>query len=71
MPKPKYEEIIYWCEEDRYFIAGVPELQGCAADGKTHRNALHNVGGAIQEWLETVRELGCPIPKPKGRLVFA
>jgi len=71
MQKPKYEVIIYWSDEDRAFIAEVPELPGCAADGKTHRQALDNVETIIQEWLETARELGRPIPKPKGRLVFA
>ena len=71
MPKPKYEVIIYWSEEDDTFIAEVPELPGCAADGKTYRDALRNVEGVVQEWLETTRELGRPIPKPKGRLVFA
>ena len=63
--------IIYWSEEDDTFIAEVPELPGCAADGKTYRDALRNVEGVVQEWLETARELGRPIPKPKGRLVFA
>jgi predicted RNase H-like HicB family nuclease len=71
MAKPKFEVIIYWSEEDQSFIAEVPELPGCAADGKTHREALHNVERIIQEWLETARDLGRPIPKPKGRLVFA
>lgn len=71
MPKPKYEVIIYWSEDDQAFIAEVPELPGCAADGKTHRDALRNVEPIILEWLETARDLGRPIPKPKGRLVFA
>ncbi|HEY4682675.1 MAG TPA: type II toxin-antitoxin system HicB family antitoxin [Candidatus Acidoferrales bacterium] len=67
----KYEVIIYWSKEDQAFIAEVPELAGCAADGKTYREALHNVEIIIQEWMATARELGRPIPKPKGRLVFA
>jgi predicted RNase H-like HicB family nuclease len=71
LSKPKYQVIIYWSEEDDTFIAEVPELPGCAADGKTYRDALRNVEGVVQEWLETARELGRPIPKPKGRLVFA
>jgi hypothetical protein len=29
----KYEIILYWSEEDQAFIADVPELPGCAADG--------------------------------------
>jgi predicted RNase H-like HicB family nuclease len=71
MPKPKYEVIIYWSEEDQAFIAEVPELPGCAADGKTYRDALANVEVVIKEWIETATELGRPIPQPKGRLIFA
>ena len=67
----KYEVIIYWSEEDQAFIAEVPELPGCAADGKTYQAALANVEVIIQEWIETAKELGRPIPAPKGRLVFA
>jgi predicted RNase H-like HicB family nuclease len=68
---PKYEVIIYWSEEDQTFIAEVPELSGCAADGKTHQEALANAKVVIREWVETAKELGRPIPAPKGRLVFA
>jgi len=68
---PKYEVIIHWSQEDQAFIAEVPELPGCVADGKTYREALTNVEVIIQEWLETAKELGRPIPAPKGRLVFA
>ena len=67
----KYEIIIYWSEEDMAFIAEVPELPGCAADGATHKEALGNVEVIIQEWLEIAEELGRSIPKPKGRLAFA
>ena len=69
--KPKYEVIIYWSEEDQAFIAEVPELPGCAADGKSYLEALSNAEIVIQEWIETARELGRSIPTPKGRLVFA
>jgi predicted RNase H-like HicB family nuclease len=68
---PKYEIIIYWSQEDEAFIAEVPELTGCAADGPTYQEALSSVEIVIQEWLETAKELGRPIPQPKGRLVFA
>ncbi len=67
----KYEIIIYWSEEDSAFIAEVPELPGCAADGATYKEALANIEVTIKEWIATANELGRPIPKPKGRLVFA
>lgn len=67
----KYEIILYWSEEDQSFIAEVPELPGCAADGSSRQEALSNAEVVIMEWLETARDLGRPIPEPKGRLLFA
>ena len=67
----KYEIILYWSAEDESFIAEVPELPGCAADGDTRMQALESVETVIQEWIETARELGRPIPEPRGRLLFA
>jgi predicted RNase H-like HicB family nuclease len=67
----KYEIIIYWSKADDAFVAEVPELPGCAADGKTRREALANAETIIQEWIETAKELGRPIPVPRGRLAFA
>ncbi len=67
----KYEIIIYWSEEDNTFIAEVPELAGCMADGETYQAALANAEIIIQSWVETAKELGRKIPEPKSRLVFA
>ena len=67
----KYEIIIYWSAEDQAFIAEVPELPGCMADGTTYQEALSNVEIIIQQWIETAKELNRPIPQPKGKLMFA
>jgi predicted RNase H-like HicB family nuclease len=67
----KYEVILYWSEEDQAFIAEVPELPGCMADGETYQKALANVEVVATEWIETAREMGRKIPEPKGRLVYA
>lgn len=67
----KYEIIIFWSAEDNAFVAEVPELPGCMADGKTYQEALTNAEQIIREWLETAKELGRPVPRPKGRLVYA
>lgn len=71
MSKSKYEVIIYWSAADEAFIAEVPELAGCAADGKTRAEALANAEIVIKAWIETAKELGRAIPAPKGRLIFA
>jgi predicted RNase H-like HicB family nuclease len=67
----KYEVIIYWSDDDDAFVAEVPELAGCMADGATYQEALANAEVVIQEWIETARELGRAIPEPKGRLIYA
>lgn len=69
--KIKYEVIIYWSNEDNSFIAEVPELAGCMADGATYQEALANAQVIINEWIETARELGRPIPEPRGKLAYA
>jgi len=70
-PDWKYEIIIYWSEDDGAFVAEVPELPGCIADGPTYREAIANAEVVIGEWIETARELGRTIPEPKGRLLYA
>jgi len=67
----RYEIILYWSLRDQAFIAEVPELPGCAADGATYQEALANVEIVIQEWIETARNLGRPAPEPGGRLMRA
>lgn len=69
--KSQYEIILYWSKDDQAFIAEVPELPGCAADGATYQEVLRNVEGVIHEWIETARELGRPSPEPRGRLIYA
>ena len=64
--------IIYWSEEDEAYIAELPELPGCMADGSTYGEALKNIEIISQEWIETAKKLGRPIPEPKkGKLMFA
>jgi predicted RNase H-like HicB family nuclease len=67
----KYEIIIYRSDEDQAYIAEVPELPGCMADGASYQEALANAEVVIQEWIQTAKELGRPIPEPRGRLIYA
>jgi predicted RNase H-like HicB family nuclease len=67
----KYKVIIYWSSEDLSYIAEVPELPSCMADGETYQEALANVEMIIQEWIETAKELKRPITQPKGKLMYA
>jgi predicted RNase H-like HicB family nuclease len=67
----QYEIILYWSRDDQAFIAEVPELAGCAADGATYQEAVANAVIVIREWIETARDLGRPVPEPRGRLMYA
>lgn len=67
----KYEVIVYWSEEDAAYIAEVPELPGCMADGASYEEALKNAQIVIAEWIETARSIGREVPTPRGRLTYA
>ena len=62
--------IIYWSEEDQAYIAEVPELAGCMADGSSYQEAVNNAELVIAEWIETAVELGRYISDPNGRLMY-
>ena len=66
-----YEIIVYWSNEDDSFIAEVPELLGCMADGKTYVEAVQNAEIAIDEWIETAQLIGRSIPVARGKLIYA
>ncbi len=66
-----YEIIVYWSSEDSSFIAEVPELAGCMADGQSYVEAIQNAEIAIAEWIETALLMGRIVPSAKGKLVYA
>ena len=67
----KYEIIIYWSKVDECFVAEVPELPGCMADGLTYTEAAENAQIVIAEWIETAKSIGRAIPVPIGKLAYA
>lgn len=69
--EPRYEMIIYWSDDDDGFVVEIPELPGCAADGRSYKEAVANAETVIREWIDTANEMGRPIPQPKGRLHYA
>ena len=71
MADARYEIILYWSKADGAYLAEVPELPGCMADGPTRQEALAAAEVVIAEWIETAKELGRPIPEPRGRLMYA
>lgn len=63
----RYEITIYWSAEDDAYLAEVPDLPGCVADGPTYESALAEALRAVEAWVQTARELGRDIPQPKPR----
>jgi predicted RNase H-like HicB family nuclease len=67
----RYEVVIAWSREDECFVAEVPQLPGCMADGRSYQEAAANVEIAIREWIETAKQLGRPVPTPESRTRYA
>lgn len=67
----RYEIVLYWSDGDAAYVAEVPELPGCMADGPSYEEALTSAMQVIREWIDTARELGRPIPAPKSRRAAA
>ena len=65
----RYQITICWSDDDGAYIAEVPELPGCLADGRTYQEALAAAEIAIEEWIESAHDLGRAIPVPRPRRV--
>lgn len=68
---PKYELVVTWSPDDDAFHVDVPELPGCMAHGDTPAEAVANAQDAISLWLNVAKDMGRPIPVPRGRLLSA
>ena len=67
MSEPHYHINLFWSDEDKAWIADVPDLRGCMTHGATRAEALANAAEAIEGWLAVARDRGFPIPAPKYR----
>ena len=68
----RYEIILYVEQRGSGVHRGSAELPGCMAHGDDQEDALKNIKDAMQFWIDTARELGRPVPEPKGeRLIYA
>ena len=64
---PHYHMNVFWSDEDRCWIADVPDLRGCSAHGRTPAEAAREAEEAMALWIETAREEGLPVPEPRYR----
>ena len=72
MKKKDYYFIrVFWSEEDRCFVAEVPELKGCSGLGKTENYAIEEAKKSIQNWFTVAKKEGIPIPTPISQTTVA
>jgi predicted RNase H-like HicB family nuclease len=60
----RYLVELFWSEEDRGYVAVVPDLPGCSAFGATPEAAVHEIGDAIEAWISACRASGEPVSEP-------
>jgi predicted RNase H-like HicB family nuclease len=65
-----YHINIFYSEEDRGYIADIPDLEACSAYGNTPERALAEVEIAKAAWIKAARKMRKPIPKPRYRSVI-
>ena len=59
-----YHINIFYSDEDKSYIADIPDLRFCSASGATPQKALEEVLIAQKLWLEEAKESGIKIPLP-------
>jgi len=66
-----YAVIIAWSDEDQAYVARVPDLPGCTADGPTYEAAAAQIRQAMRLWLWAAKDRGEPAPEPRQAFVAA
>jgi predicted RNase H-like HicB family nuclease len=62
-----YHINVFYSQEDRCYVADIPDLKFCSACGDTPDEAVREVLIAKGAWLKAAKERGKPIPKPRYR----
>jgi predicted RNase H-like HicB family nuclease len=67
MNEPHYHINLFWSDDDRCWVADVPDLKPCSAHGATRAEAIASINEAIEGWLEVAQDRGLPIPEARYR----
>lgn len=62
-----YHINIFFSNEDRAYVADIPDLKSCSAIGDTPEQALAELRLAREAWIEAARAAGRPVPRPRYR----
>lgn len=65
--KTRYHINVFYSEEDKCYIADIPDLKYCSAHGDTPEEAVREVLVAQEAWLESARAARKRAPEPKYR----
>jgi predicted RNase H-like HicB family nuclease len=66
----RYAVVVAHSQEDKGYIATVPELPGCSAFGDTEEDALREARIAVKLWLSAAKKAGRPVPEPISEKQF-
>ena len=61
-----YPIVSYWSEQDECFLAEVPDLPGCIADGLTEEEARRHAEESVERWIKMAEYMGREIPVPSS-----
>ena len=61
---PRYSMIIQWSEEDKVYLATLPEFDGALTHGSTYEEAAKMGAEVIETFIELFEADGKPLPKP-------
>jgi predicted RNase H-like HicB family nuclease len=64
---PHYHINVFWSDDNGLWIADVPDLKYCSSHGDTPDEAIANIQDALEGLIETARDAGLDIPKPRYR----
>ena len=53
--------------DDGTFSVYVPDLPGCISTGRTREEAIESIREAIHRHIQTLRDLGEPVPPPRSQ----
>jgi predicted RNase H-like HicB family nuclease len=70
MKATDYPIFLIYSEDEEAWLAHVDQLPGLIVDGPTQEEALSNAKSAINNWIETTKELGRSVPEPLSEEKF-
>jgi len=66
-PSDRYLKLVRWSEEDRCYVGFVPGWIGDCCHGADEAEVYRRLCEIVDEWVETYRKDGRPLPRPTNR----